>query len=175
MLKTIRNNVALFILLLLAQVLVLEQIDLGELSPFINPMLYVWFVLMLPFETPKTLTMILALILGLCIDAFYNSLGVHASASLFLALCRIQCLKLLTPRDGYDSTHSPTLYDMGKSWFFLYTGSLVVLHHIWLFTLEVFRFTGFSQTLLKSLSNATFTILLILLCQFVFIKPKKHT
>lgn len=152
-----------FIVLLLLQVLVLNNI---QFSSFINPFLYVVFILWLPFETPKWMLMIIAFFTGLTIDVFSNTLGMHTSACVFLAFCRPFFVGVFAPRDGYEVNHRPSVQDLGLGWFFKYAAILVLCHHLFLFFVEVFRFTDFWSTVGRAISSAFFTIVCVLIAEY---------
>ena len=146
------------IILILVQVILLNNI---QFSGFINPFLYIIFILWLPISTPKWLLLSLSFFVGICVDVFSNTLGMHASASLFLAFCRPYILNILAPRDGYEANQQPGYQDFGFIWFISYAAILTLLHHTFLFFVEVFRFSDFFSTLGRILASTFFTLLLI--------------
>ncbi|MBL4624099.1 MAG: rod shape-determining protein MreD [Flavobacteriales bacterium] len=158
-----------FIFLILLQVLILNNV---AFSGYINPYLYVLFILMLPFDTPKWLSLVLAFFLGFTIDIFTSTLGMHIAASLFMAYSREHLLRLFAPRDGYDPVLSPTIPDMGIVWYLSYAGILTFLHHAFLFTIEVFRFSEFFSTIGRALLSTFFTLILILISQLLIYRKK---
>ncbi|MBD99449.1 MAG: rod shape-determining protein MreD [Verrucomicrobia bacterium] len=152
-----------FLVLVLLQVLILNNI---QFYGFINPFLYLIFILWMPFETPKFLLMSISFLTGLTIDMFSNTMGMHASASVFLAFCRPFVVKIFAPRDGYEVSHRPSIHDLGLGWFLKYAAILVLCHHLFLFFVEVFRFTEFWNTLGRVLSSAFFTLISILIAEY---------
>ena len=169
MINGILGNSMRFIFLVLIQVLILNNI---ELSGYLNPFLYVLFILMLPFNTPKWLVLVLAFAIGISIDMFSDTGGLHAAASVFLAFLRPVMLKLISPRDGYDAGQQPTIQQFGLGWFLSYAGILVFLHHLFLFYMEAFHFAGFFSTLARAILSSLFTISLIFISQFFFSNSK---
>ncbi len=167
--NAIRNSMR-FVFLVLLQGLVLNQIDLGG---YLNPYLYLMFLLMLPFETPKWLLLILGFVTGIVIDAFTNTLGMHTSACVLLAFVRPYLLQLIAPREGYEFGMQPFIQHMGLAWYITYAGILVLVHHSCFFFLEVFRFSDFFTTLLRILGSGAFTLLLIILSQYLIFKPRE--
>jgi rod shape-determining protein MreD len=163
------KNIFRFFLLIFIQILVLNNI---QLNGFINPYLYVLFILMLPFETPKWLVMIFSFLIGLSVDIFSDSPGMHAAASTFMAFCRPMVLKIIQPRDGYEFTLKPTISQMGISWFLTYSSILVFLHHLVYFYIEIFRFNEFFAIFTRVILSSIFTLLLIIFSQLLFTKPK---
>ena len=172
MVTDVLKYIASFIGLVLFQGLILNNV---ELSGYINPYLYVVFILMLPFDTPSWLTLLIAFALGLTIDVFSSTLGMHLSATLFMAFCRNYLLKLIAPRGGYEFSDKPNMQAMGLSWYLLYAGILVVLHHLFLFYVESFKFTQFFSTLFRTLASSFFTLLLIFILQLFNFKPAEKS
>lgn len=164
------KNILRFIILVLAQVLIVKNIELGT---FINPFVYVMFILVLPFDTPAWVMLLLGFVLGITIDMFYDTPGLHAAATVFMAFCRPGVLKYFSPRDGYESSITPTMQYMGAPWFISYTGILVLLHHLVLFYLEVFKFSEFFFTLSKVLLSSIASIILIIVSQYLLYREKK--
>lgn len=154
----------LFILLLLLQVLLFNNI---QFSGFINPYVYVMFILLLPVEMPSWLLLIISFFTGLIVDMFMGTPGMHASATVVAGFSRPYVLRFLSPRDGYEAGSRPSLYIYGFKWFLIYTSVIVVLHHLTLFYLEVFRFTDFFRTLLRVILSSVFTITFILLLDYL--------
>ncbi|OFY87447.1 MAG: rod shape-determining protein MreD [Bacteroidetes bacterium RIFCSPLOWO2_12_FULL_35_15] len=171
MANVIIRNIIRFFLLVLVQVLIIKNIELGR---FINPFVYVLFIVVLPFETPKWLLLCIAFILGITIDMFYDTAGMHAAACVFMAYLRPGVLKLFSPRDGYEFGTQPTIQYLGVPWFLSYAGILVVLHHLILFYIEVFRFSEFFSTFFRVLVSSIFTMLLIVISQYFFQRKKEQ-
>src|SRR5688572_9031372 len=92
-----------FLVLLAVQVVVLNNI---QFSGFINPFVYIMFIMMLPVRIPKSLLLILAFITGLVVDMFSNTMGMHAAACVFMAYIRPGLLRIMAPRDGYEAESS---------------------------------------------------------------------
>ena len=168
MINIVLKQVVIFLLLVLFQGLILNNIELGG---YIVPFLYVIFILALPFETPKWLVLILGFILGLTIDSFTSTLGMHTSATLFMAFCRAYVLKLIEPRGGYEFNTKPNIQLMGLSWYFLYATVLVVLHHFFLFYIESFKISQFFYTFGRAFASVFFTMVLVLIVQLFNYKP----
>lgn len=164
------KNIIRFIFLVLFQIYVLNNI---QLFGHLNPYLYILFILLLPLETPRWLLLILAFILGFCIDYFSNTIGLNIAASVFIAYIRPMVIRLISPKSELSSENQISISDMGFKWFFLYSTILVLSHHLILFYLEIFRFTDFLSTLNRSLLSFLFTLTLIFLSQYLFHTSKK--
>ena len=170
MINTISRNIFRMFILILFQVLVLNNI---QISGFINPYMYVLFILLLPFETPRWLLLISGFAIGISIDLFVNTPGMHTSATVFMAFLRPYVLKFIMPHDEYESGTYPRLYYFGFTWFLKYSLVLVFLHHTFLFYVEVFRITFFFHTMLRVLLSTLFSVFLIILSQFFIYRKQK--
>lgn len=153
----------IFITAVLLQVLVFDHIRLGG---YLNPYFYVIFILLLPFETPRWILLTSAFMLGLTVDIFSNTIGMHAFASVFMAFLRPVILRTFSPREGYDAGTLPRLYYYGFNWFIKYSLSLILAHHLILFTIEVFGFSGFIHTFIRIIASTLLTTLIVLISQF---------
>ncbi len=163
MIKVLPSNILRIIVLVFFQVFMLNNI---QLSGFINPYFYVLFILLLPFETPGWLLLTLGFLLGLIIDLFSNTPGLHASATVFMAFLRPLVLDYFAPRDGYVPGTFPRIFHYGFGWFFQYSAILILAHHFFLFYIEVFRISDFFLTLSRVILSSIFTIFLVTISQY---------
>lgn len=155
---TVIQNIILFIVLILAQVLVLNNI---QFLGFVNPYLYVLFIISLPVSLPRWFTLILAFAMGILIDVFSNTLGMHAAAAVLIAYARSFIIKLFTSIDEGNNP-TPSFHTFGVGSYIKYIFVMVFLHHATLFYLEAFSFSHFWLILFKTLLSSTITILIIL-------------
>lgn len=153
----------MFVVLVLIQVLVLNQV---QFSGFVNPYIYLLFILLLPLSAPRYAVLILAFLIGLTIDVFSNSIGVHAAASVFIAYARPLVIRVISNREE-DRSDYPGLFQTKLSWFLSYVTIMVLMHHLVLFYLEVFTFSHFGNTLLRVFISSAFSIFVIVLSQFL--------
>lgn len=154
----VTQNILLFIALVLIQVLVLNNI---QFLGFVNPYIYVLFILSLPARTPRWFVLILAFILGLTIDTFSNTLGMHAAASVLVAYARSFIIKIFTSIDEGNNP-IPSFHSFGVGAYVKYTFVLVILHHSALFFLESFSLANFWLVIFKIFLSSAITILIIL-------------
>ena len=165
-------NIIRFFVLVFLQVFLLKNITLYNLS---TPYLYILFILLLPFETPNIVLFAVSFILGLTIDAFYDTPGLHAASCVMLAFVRILFISITVQKEGFDNEPEPTMSNMGFRWFFTYTLILTLFHHFFLFNLEVFRFSEIPYTLSRFVLSSIFTVFLMLLIGFLFYRRKERT
>ena len=162
-------NIFRFVLLVFLQLFVLNNI---QFSGFVNPYLYIMFIMLLPFEISGWFMLILAFIMGMVIDVASATMGYHTIATVFMAYFRIHLLRYIAPHDGYEPGMSPTVSSLGFSWFIKYAAILTLAQHLVLFCIESFRLSDLLFTSLRALASSVFTIILIVIYQFLTIRSK---
>lgn len=160
----------LFVLLVLAQGLVFDQIEPGW---GIHIMIYPMFIFLLPFNMRPTNVLFIAFCVGMMVDLFTNSFGLHTSSLVFLAYFRPQLYKLLEPREGYELGQIATIGEMKRSWFMRAYGVGILVHHLVFFTLEIFKITDIIFILQKTFLSSIFSFVMILLIQLIFFNRAK--
>ncbi len=162
------RNIVRFLVVILFQVLVMDNV---MINGYMIPYIYILFILLMPFETPRWAQLILGFLLGMGIDLFLNTPGMHTAATVLVAFIRPYLLNLLAPRDGYDTDSFPRIHYYGFLWFLKYTLIIVVVHHFLLFYLEVFQLKDFLTTLSRVILSSILSTSTIILSQyFVFRK-----
>jgi rod shape-determining protein MreD len=154
----------IFIVLILLQVLLFNNI---QFSGYVNPYVYIMFILLLPVAIPSWLLLMLSFFTGLIIDLFCGTPGMHSSATVLAGFVRPFVLRLISPRDGYEPGSDPSMIIYGFRWFLIYALTIVLIHHTALFFLEVFRFTDFFRTIFRILLSSLFSLAFILLLEFI--------
>jgi hypothetical protein len=91
-----------------------------------------------------------------------------------MAFLRKYVLRVIAPRDGYETAFRPTFRQMGFSWFLAYAVILVFAHHLILFYVEIFRLSDFFYTFAKVMASSIFTLLLVFITQFLFHAPRER-
>ena len=154
--KNVVEFLSWFIGLVLLQVLLLNNI---EIAGVINPFLYVYFIIALPIHINRISLVFIGFALGLVIDAFSNTWGIHAMATTLIAFLRPYIFRVVSTQEELDRV-MPRFRMMGAN-YVKYIVLMVFIHHLLLFTLEAFTFKYFWVIILKALVSALITILLI--------------
>ena len=170
MLRDIVILIFRFTAYVLIQVLVLNNI---QFSGYINPYPYILFVLTLPLWISPNLVLLLSFVLGLTIDVFSGTLGLHTFASVFTGFIRQGLLSLLKPNNDYKSEEI-SLQNLGFQWFLVYLSIGIFIHHLVLFTIESLSFTGFFNTLQVTVISAFFSIIIAFIFELFRIKSKQE-
>ena len=162
--RTVFFNIVRFFFLIFFQVLILNHINL---SGYINPYFYIYFILLLPFDTPKWMLLIVAFLLGLSVDFFTNTIGLNAAACVMMAFARPLVISAISSGPESLLGDTPSLRNQGLKWFLYYSVILIFIHHFTLFFLEIFRLSEFMATLIRVLLSSAFTLLLVLISEYL--------
>lgn len=158
----------LFFFLLFLQVLILNNINF---MGYINPYLYITFIFAYPLQNNRFPFLIFSFLLGLFVDFFTNSGGIHAFSILTTAYLRLFFVKLYFKKLVADySFFDIKTESFGK--IFNYVVTLTVIHHFILFSLTNFSFHNFSKVLLNTLFSSIFTLILFFLGSYIFTKKE---
>ncbi|MDR2887311.1 MAG: rod shape-determining protein MreD [Bacteroidales bacterium] len=163
MINSILRFGLIFILLVLFQILLFNNI---QFSGYVNPYVYILFILLLPVETPAALTLFLSFGIGIIIDLYSGSAGMHAFASTLAGFVRPFVLRSVSPRDGYEPGAQPSMLSYGFRWFFLYSAVITLIHHTALFFIETFSVIDFFSTFLRTGLSAAFSLTFIMIIEF---------
>ena len=161
-------NIARFILLLAVQILIFNNMDL---LGYINPYPYVLFIILSPVNGNKTGLLLASFILGLILDMFCNSGGVHAAACLILAYYRPYIFKFSFGLSYEYQTVK--LNDVLTPERFSFLLIAVVIHHFTLFLLEIFRMNFIFEIIIKTAVSTLFTLLMCIVIIYL-IKPSRR-
>jgi len=121
----------------------------------------------LPFTIPGYLLLGLSFLIGISVDIFGNTPGVHASATVFLGFLRPGIANLISSREIIEKGNTPNMKQLGFVSFMKYTVIAVFIHHLFLFYAEAFSFGGFFQTLVRCVLSSAFSIVVIIASQFI--------
>ena len=161
-------NIARFILLLATQILIFNKFDfLG----YINPFPYILFIILYPVNGNKYGLLAASFLLGITMDLFCNSGGVHAAACVMLAFLRPSIFKFSF---GLSYEYQTVrLNDVLTPERFSFIFLAVVIHHLTLFVLEVFTFEFIWNIILRTIVSTLFTIIICVLIIYL-IKPNRR-
>ena len=147
-----------YIIVMLLQVLLFDQLQLWGVC---HPYIYVLCLLMLPITLPHSVDMVIGAIVGIIMDIFCNSLGIHMASCILLMFIRPYLIGVIvSDKDRLNeqiSTRTLGLEGMVK-----YVVILVLLHHLTIFTLAAWSWHHIGFVLLETLVSSIVTILIII-------------
>lgn len=159
-----------FIFLMAAQVLIFRNFVIFHVG---FSFVYLLFLLSLPSETGFSTGMILALISGLIIDLFYQTLGIHAAAAVFIMFIRPFWMGIILPRGGYEESDMMITNNYGAGWFIGYAAPLVFSYCCIVFFVEAGTSQFFWHTISKALVSTLITLVFVIFTQYLFY-PKSN-
>ncbi|HEX8563602.1 MAG TPA: rod shape-determining protein MreD [Flavobacterium sp.] len=161
-------NIVRFILLLAAQVIVFNNINF---SGYINPYPYILFIILYPVNGNRSGLLVASFFLGIIMDMFCNSGGVHAAACLVLAYFRPYIFKFAF---GLSYEYQTVrLNDVLTPERFSFILIAVAMHHLTLFVLEIFRLNYLLDVVIRTLFSTVFSILICIILIYIF-KPNRR-
>ena len=160
-----------FVCLILLQEFLFNNI---QFIHFLSPYVYILLILILPFSAYPAYVMLIAFVLGLCVDIFsLGVIGAHAAACTAIAYCRNFVIKISIPKSEYENMITATALQIKLKSFASYAFILVFLHHLTLFLLEIFSLQNFIFTLIRVIVSSLLSTIFIILIQLLF-KGKKE-
>lgn len=161
-------NLFRFIILLSLQVIVFNNINLFG---FISPFPYILFIILYPVNGNKSGLLVASFLLGIILDMFSNSGGIHTTACLLLAYFRPSIFKFAFGVSYEYQTIK--LNDTLTPERFSFLLVAVVLHHLVLFIFEAFQFSLLWDILIRTLLSSIVTLIICIIIIYL-IKPNKR-
>ncbi len=168
------RNVLRFVFLVLIQVLILNKIPLRWWAnpsgfPPYTPFIYPLFLLLLPISTPGSLLLIAGFVMGITIDSFMDTGGIHAFACVLMAFARTRILTMLMPKRLSEYAQAaPNVKSMGRTPFFTYAAILLFIHHFVYYILEIWGMHQVGYLLIKVGASLVTSILFVILYSLIF-------
>ena len=163
-------NLIRFVVLVTAQVLLVNHIRLGG---YVHPYIYLICVMLLPLNTQGWQLLLSGFGIGLVIDLFMGTLGMHAGATTLMAFCRPAIVRIVSGSQKLEMNREPNINQLGFPWFLRYTFVMVLVHNFTYFMLEGFSFHLVGQALLRILISVPVSVFLIIVIMYLFSPTKK--
>ncbi len=145
----------LFLTVVLLQIFLFDNLSI---SIFINPLVYITFVAMMPLDTKPIVMLLTALLLGVVMDWTMGAAGINTIATLFVGFFRSSLLTLICGREDERDTGCPSPERMGMRSFAEYLTIIVVVHHSIFFVLEALSTVHLWATLLRIVLSSALTV-----------------
>jgi rod shape-determining protein MreD len=168
-----KNNILKYTIIFIALVLVQQFVFSNiELNTYMNPYVYVLFILILPFNINRSLLLFLSFLLGFTVDLLSGTLGLHSASCTLIGYLRPYILSAFTSREDFEQELVPTISTYGLAWFIRYSAFLIVIHHWMLFSLEAFTLTNYFTTIIRILLSSLLSLFFVVLTEYAFSKQK---
>jgi rod shape-determining protein MreD len=158
-----------FIVYVALQVLIMDNIYLFRI---VTPFLYLYVIVKIPVNVSRSQVIAISFLLGLVIDIFSNTLGMHAAACSLAGLFRNPLMYSLSNKELTEGD-TPSFKTLGVGAFMKYAISLVFLHHVALFLIESISLFDPVFLLLRIFSCVILTMLFIIIVEAFHIERKK--
>lgn len=155
------KGISVFVILLLVQVLVLNQI---HLFGFATPLLYVYVAMLFRRNYPRWAILVWCFLMGLGVDVFSDTPGVASAAMTFVGFIQPYVLLLFINRDSPDDLE-PSMRQLGVGKYFLYALIMTFFYCLLFFSLEDFSFFDLLHWLLSVVGSTVLTLLMILVIE----------
>lgn len=160
--KTALEHISLALALILGQVLLVNHI---EITGIINPFIYIYAILVLPTKINHIALTVIGFAIGIVMDAFCNTWGMHAAATTLTAFFRPYVFTLCASQEDIDK--GLVSYHAMPATFVKYAVLLTVIHHLTLFSLEAFSFSHYWFVLIKTVVSALISLLFVAIFEHI--------
>ncbi len=168
-----------FLFVLAFQIIILNDMAINSSItvlgiPSFIPLLYPVLILLLPIRSNYYAPMGYAVLIGLVLDIFSSTPGLHTACLILLAYLRPRLLRLFFQQDEKKLGWArPTIYRLGFIPFLFYIASGIIIHHFFYFSLQIWSWSNFLIILYKTIVSGILTVLMILIGQFIFYSRPK--
>jgi hypothetical protein len=162
--QTVIRLTLTFVIYLILQIVIIRNFVFFDVA---FCFVYIACILLLPDEIAPIWVILISFLIGLLVDIFYNTAGIHASACVAIGYLRGYIIKFLFPTKGVENEVVISLKDMGAERFIRYVAILTIIHHSMLFFVEAGGFQFFLITVLKIICSVVFTTFMIITLQYV--------
>lgn len=155
------KGAGLVVLLLLAQVLVFNQIHLFGCA---TPLLYIYVALLFRRNYPRWGVLVWCFLTGLVADVFTNTPGVAAASMTLIGLLQPMVLEMFTNDESPDDLR-PSMRELGPGRYAVYAFILCFVYCLVFFSLEYFSFFNWLHWLLSIVGSTLLTLIIILVVE----------
>ncbi|MFD2909821.1 rod shape-determining protein MreD [Flavobacterium ardleyense] len=157
-----------FVVFLALQILLFNNINMFG---YLNPYPYILFILIYPVNSNKTILLLSSFAMGILLDMFLNSGGIHALASVTLAYYRPSLFKFAFGLSyEYQTVKIADKISPERITLLLLA---IFIHHFILFFFEFLRLDLIFDILKRTLMSTLFTFIISILIIYL-IKPNKR-
>jgi len=166
MTKNLIKTLIYFVLFVSIQVLVLDNIHLFRIA---TPFLYLYVIVKMPVNATRSTVIFISFLLGIVIDMFSNTLGMHAAACSLAGLIRNPLLFTFSEKEITENM-TPSYRTLGIRAFLKYAIYLVVIHHVALFLIESISLFDPVFLIFRIFANVILTVLFIFIVEAFIIE-----
>ncbi|MCM1150818.1 MAG: rod shape-determining protein MreD [Alistipes sp.] len=155
----------LFLITVLLQIFLFDNLSV---SIYLNPLIYIAFVLLLPVDAVPVAVLLAGLLMGATMDFLMGTAGINTIATLLLAFVRQPLLSSLYGRDDLRDGGIPSPERLGHHVFLKYLIVLVLVHHTLFFVLEALSWSHLLRTAVRIVASGSVTVAAVWLLTRMF-------
>lgn len=152
------KQIVRYVLVMMLQVLLFDQLQLFGVC---HPYIYILCLLMMPITLSHSADMLIGAAVGLVMDVFCNSLGIHMASCILLMFIRPYLLgAIVSDKDRLNE--QICLRALGIEALIKYVVILVVIHHLTVFMLAAWSWAHIGFVLMETLVSGLITSAIII-------------
>lgn len=152
------KEIGRLLLVFALQVLLFDHLHIGSLGIV---MMYILFLINLPTRTPRWAEMLIGVGVGMMMDIWHSSLGIHMAACVALTFVR-PILLTNAIQDIERIKDNLSIQNIGPAEYTKCAVLLTVLHHFIVLSLEMWSIYMWWMVLLQTLVSSAMTLCVIL-------------
>ncbi len=172
MIHTFFSRLSWFVLLLLLQAWVFSHI---HILGYATPLPYLYILMLLSNETPRSVGILLGFAMGLSVDLFVNTPGMAASSMCLCGFLQRPLLRFFTPSDKLEEEITPSVQTLKWSGFLLFSLCFTLIHCALFFLIEAFSFSNWQSLLGKVGSSTAITLLFVVVFEIFHSRRERNT
>lgn len=155
----------LFAAAVLLQVFLFDNLTI---SIYLNPLIYIVFLLLLPLDTLPVAVLGAGLALGVTMDFAMGAAGINTIATLPVAFLRPTITGMLFGRDNAREGGVPSSARLGERTFVYYLVVMTLIHHTVFFALESLSWAHALHTLARIVVSTAVSVFFIWIIARIF-------
>ena len=161
--------IAMSFAVVLLQLFFVDTLNLGL---FVNPLLYVSLIVLLPMNMPPIAVLFSGFCLGVVMDVATGMGGACTAATLLTAYLRSYLLDLIMGKEVAAGGGMPSFDNPSTGKFLRYVAAAVSVHCIAFFSLETMTLSFFHLTLLRIVLSGAATFICVIVVTLLFSRKK---
>lgn len=156
--KSLFNNILLFIVLVVSQAIIFNNLVLFNSAV---AFVFLYFIILQPISMNINALMTVSFLLGLSVDIFNDTAGLNALCCTVLAFIRKPIFHLYVPRDEDFSNRLLKISSLGVSVYLRYSLSMVIVYCFMYFMVEAINYADIQRAIVRAIATVIFTFVVI--------------
>ncbi len=157
--KTVIQFALMFVVLVVAQAVIFNRIALFSVA---LAFVFIYFIVRLPISLSSSKVIALSFLIGVAVDIFSDTLGMHALACTCVGALRRVVIRLYVPREDDVIRAIPSLRSLGLAVYAKYVATVSLLYCILVFSVEAMSFFHPALYAGRILASAALTAVMII-------------